>query len=86
MKIQVFGSGGGCAPCKTMLANVQTALAQFDGAAELEYVTRIQQMLELGITGTPALVIDGEVKSVGKALDVAAIKAILASSRKEDAK
>jgi small redox-active disulfide protein 2 len=77
MKIQVFGSGGGCAPCKTMLRNAETAVAELGLSTEVEYVTRIQHMLELGISGSPALVVDGEVKCVGKALDVTAIKAIL---------
>ncbi len=77
MKIQVFSSGGGCAPCKIMLRNVEAAVAELGIAADVEYVTRVQQMLDLGITGTPALVVDGEVTCVGRALDVAAIKRIL---------
>jgi len=80
MKIQVFGSGGGCAPCKTMLRNVEAAVADLGLSIPVEYVTRVQQMLDLGITGSPALVVDGEVKCVGRALEVAAIKAILLPS------
>lgn len=81
MKIQVFGSGGGCAPCKTMLRNVELAIAALGLATQAEYVTRVQQMIDLGITGSPALVVDGEIKCVGRALDVAAVKAILTSSK-----
>ena len=86
MKIQVFGSGGGCAPCKTMLRNVEAAVAELDLAVPVEYVTRIQQMLDLGISGSPALVVDGEVKCAGKVLDVAAIKAVLATNESEVSK
>jgi hypothetical protein len=40
-------------------------------------------MLDLGIAGSPALVVDGDIKCVGRALDVAAIKVILASTKTE---
>ncbi len=83
MKVQVFSSGGGCAPCKVMLRNVQAAVSELGLATEVEYVTRIHQMLGLGITASPALVVDGEVKCVGRALDVPAIKAILAACSSE---
>ena len=83
MKIQVFGSGSGCAPCKTLLRNVEAAVAELGLSTSVEHVTRIQEMLELGITGSPALVVDGDVKCVGRALDVAAIKAVLTSSMTE---
>lgn len=83
MKIQVFGSGSGCAPCTTMLRNVEAAIAELGLSTQVEYVTRIQQMLELGIAGSPALVVDGDVKCVGRALDVATIKAILTSTKTE---
>lgn len=81
MKIQVFGTG--CAPCKAMLRNVQTAVAELGLGSPVEHVTRVQAMLDAGITGTPAFVVDGEIKCVGRTLDVAAIKAILGSSRGE---
>lgn len=49
----------------------------------MEYVTSIRQMLELGITATPALVIDGDVKCVGRALDLPALKELLTVSLEE---
>jgi len=82
MKIQVFGSGG-CGPCKTMLRNVEAAVVELGLSTKVEYVTRIQAMLELGITGSPALVVDGDIKCVGRALDVEAAKAILAPFKTE---
>ena len=83
VKVQVFGSGSGCAPCKTTLRNAEIAVAELGLPTQVEYITRIQQMLELGISGSPALVVDGDVKCVGRALDVAAIKAVLTSSKTE---
>jgi small redox-active disulfide protein 2 len=84
MKIQVFGTG--CAPCKTVLRNVEAAVAELGLGAQVEHATRVQAMLDAGITGTPALVVDGEVKCVGRVLDVAASKVLLTSSRTELAK
>ncbi len=75
MKIQVYGTG--CTPCKIMLANVQEAARQLNLADPVEHMTRIQDMLAAGVSGTPALAIDGELKVVGKALDVPAIVALL---------
>ena len=83
MRIQVFGAGSGCAPCKALLRNVERAVAELGLSTPVEYVTQIQRMIELGITGSPALVVDGTVKSVGRTLDVAAVKAILAGQNPE---
>ncbi len=63
MSRQVFGSGGGCAPCKiTVRRNARAAIAELGVATEAEYVTHIQQMLKLRIAGSPALVVDEQVK------------------------
>lgn len=81
MRIRVFGTG--CASCKTMLRNVQTAVAEIGLGAEVEHVSRVQEMIDAGITATPTLVVDGEIKSVGRALDVPTLKALLTSCRSE---
>ena len=86
MKVQVLGTGGGCAPCKAMLRNVELAIAELGLPTQVEYVTQIQQMVALRITGSPALVVDGVVKSMGRALDLATIKTILLSAGKEASK
>jgi len=44
---------------------------------ELEKVTDIQDIMAAGVMMTPALVVDGEVKSSGKALSTDEIQAIL---------
>ena len=80
MRIQVFGAG--CVPCKLMLQNVQQAVRELELPDEVEYVTRIQDLLDAGITGTPTLKIDGEVVSVGRALDVPRIKQLFSSAGK----
>lgn len=84
MTIRVFGTG--CAPCKTTLKNVQRAVTELGLGAEIEYVSRVQAMLDAGITGIPALVVDGELECVGQALDVPALETLLASCRTEISK
>jgi small redox-active disulfide protein 2 len=63
MKILVLGSG--CAKCKTLEARVNQLVAKYHLPVEVEKVTDIQEMVKFGIMMTPALVIDGVVKSVG---------------------
>lgn len=75
MKIQILGTG--CPKCRQLEANAREAVAQKGAAAEIEKVTDIDQIMEMGVMITPALVIDGEVKSVGKVLTPEQISAQL---------
>jgi len=75
-KIQVLGPG--CPKC-TRLAEAAEAAAK---AARIDYqlekVTDINAITAFGVMMTPALVIDGEVKVVGKVPSEDEIKALLA--------
>ena len=66
MKIQVLGSG--CAKCKLLEQHVREAVAELGVQAEVEKITDTDAIVEMGVMMTPALVVDGEVKSVGKVL------------------
>jgi len=81
MRIQVFGMG--CSPCKEMLSNVKAAVERLGLDHPVEHVTRVKAMLNAGVTGTPALVVNGEIKCVGRVLDVTSIESILSSSKSE---
>ena len=81
MKIQVFTTH--CAACETMSRNVEEAVRQMGLDCGVEHVTRIVDMVEHGVTGTPALKVNGQIESVGRALDVEAIKQILADAGPE---
>lgn len=64
MKIQVLGTG--CPKCKKLAENAETA-AQASGVEyEIEKVTDINEIMKFGVMMTPALAIDGDVKSAGK--------------------
>ena len=66
MKIQVLGPG--CQKCKLLEQHVREAVAELGCEAEIEKVTDIDAIMEMGVMMTPALAVDGEVKSVGKVL------------------
>ncbi len=72
MKIEILGTG--CPKCKLLEANAQKALSETGKKAELVKVTEIDKIVEYGVMSTPAIVINGEVKSYGKVADVEEIK------------
>lgn len=64
MEIKVLGPG--CPKCTQTEDIVKEALAESGVSADLEKVTDVMKIAGYGVFGTPAVVIDGEVKSVGK--------------------
>lgn len=64
MQIKVLGTG--CAKCNKLYALVEQAISATGAAAELSKVEKIDEIASYGVAFTPALVIDGEVKSSGK--------------------
>lgn len=64
MKILILGPG--CPRCQQTEKIVKDAVAESGVSAEVEKVTDIMEIAGYGVMGTPAVVIDGEVKSVGK--------------------
>jgi len=64
MDIKVLGPG--CAKCRQTEKVVKEAIAEAGVAANVEKVTDLMKIAGYGVFGTPAVVVDGEVKSVGK--------------------
>lgn len=64
MEIKVLGPG--CPKCRQTEKIVMNALAEAGVAANVEKVTDLMKIAGYGVFGTPAVVVDGEVKSVGK--------------------
>ena len=73
--IKVLGTG--CPKCAKLAANAQEAVDALQADAEVSKVTEINKIMEYGVMMTPALVIDGDVKSVGKVPTADKIKALL---------
>jgi small redox-active disulfide protein 2 len=74
-KIQILGTG--CPKCMKLTANAQEAAKQAGIEVEIEKVTDINRIMNYGVMITPALVIDGQVKSVGKILSPEEIRKLL---------
>jgi small redox-active disulfide protein 2 len=68
MIIQILGTG--CPKCKQLEANAREAIAKVGLAAEVEKISDIDKIMDMGVMMTPALAVDGEVKSVGRVLTV----------------
>ncbi len=66
MKVQILGTG--CTKCKLLEQHAREAVAQLGISAEIEKVTEIDRIAGMGVMMTPALAVDGVVKSVGKVL------------------
>jgi len=64
MEIKVLGPG--CARCKAATTNVEEAVTESGVSANIIKVTDTMEIVKHGVFGTPAVVVDGEVKSVGK--------------------
>ena len=75
MKIQILGAG--CPKCRQTEANAKEAVKNLGVTAEIDKVTDINQIVEFGVTATPALAVDGEVKFIGKIPTVKEIKEVL---------
>jgi len=74
-KLQILGTG--CPKCKKLYEVAQTAVKEAGVEAEISKVEDINEILKFGVMMTPALVVDGMVKAVGKVLRVEEIKAML---------
>ncbi len=64
MDIKVLGPG--CPKCQQTEKIVKEAVAESGVAANVEKVTDVMEIAGYGVFGTPAVVVDDEVKSVGK--------------------
>lgn len=64
MDIKILGPG--CAKCHQVEKIVKEAVAESGVDANIEHVTDFRKIVEFGVFGTPSVVVDGQVKSVGK--------------------
>jgi small redox-active disulfide protein 2 len=64
MKIQVLGPG--CPKCEQTAKVVAEGLAESGAAAQVEKVSDLKAIAQLGVFVTPAVAVDGQVKATGK--------------------
>ena len=72
MKIEILGTG--CSKCRKLAELAGQAVKESGIEAEITKVTEINDIMNYGVMITPALVIDGEVKSAGKIPSIEEIK------------
>ncbi|NQV31465.1 MAG: TM0996/MTH895 family glutaredoxin-like protein [Phycisphaeraceae bacterium] len=74
-KLQVLGTG--CPKCKKLAEMTDAAAKELGIDYELEKVTDINAIMQMGVMMTPALAVDGQVKVSGKVPSVEEIKTLL---------
>jgi small redox-active disulfide protein 2 len=72
MKIEILGTG--CPKCQSLARNAEQAVKEAGVQAEIVKVTEIREIMKRGVMFTPALAIDGTVRSAGKVLSPEEIK------------
>ncbi len=73
MNIKIFGPG--CPKCKLLEKNVKDAIKEANiENINLEKISDINKIAEEGVLGTPALMINGEIKVTGMVPSVSEIK------------
>ncbi len=78
MKIEVLGTG--CKNCKALEAATAQALEHLDMDVPIDKVTDYGEIVAYGVMSTPALAIDGEVRTTGRVPSVREISEILAGA------
>jgi small redox-active disulfide protein 2 len=64
LEIKVLGAG--CPQCDKLEQELMAVVAETGILADIDHVRDIKEIAKHGVFGTPAVVIDGKVKSVGK--------------------
>lgn len=70
--------GSGCSKCLKLAENAEAAATQLGLTYTVGKITDRNQIVDAGVMMTPALMIDGQVRSSGKVLTPEQIKALLA--------
>jgi small redox-active disulfide protein 2 len=74
-KLQILGTG--CPKCKKLTENAEAAAQELGIEYKIEKITDINEIMKFGVMITPALVIDGDVKVLGKVVSPDEIKKML---------
>jgi len=80
MKIQVLGSG--CPTCKKLYELTKEAVVQLSIQEEVEYITDVSKIVEMGVMSSPVLAVNGKPVMVGFVPDIEKIKDLLREANK----
>ncbi|MDD4312285.1 MAG: thioredoxin family protein [Eubacteriales bacterium] len=79
-KPRIFVLGAGCPKCRALEQAVLSALGEMNLQEPVGHITDYAEMAKYGVMSTPALVIDGKVVSVGRALNAQEVLKLLQSA------
>lgn len=74
--LQILGTG--CPKCNQLAAATEAAATALGIEFQLEKVTDLKRIMTYGVMTTPALVVDGTVKCVGRVPKVDELKTLIA--------
>ena len=74
-KIEILGTG--CPKCHKLEEETKKAAGELNLDCRIDKVTDIQKIVAYGVMITPALVVDGKVKIVGRVPDIDEIKNLI---------
>ena len=75
MTIQVLGSG--CPTCKRLFEITKRAVQELNLNAEVQYITDVGKIVEMGLMQSPVLAVNGKPVAVGYVPGVEKIKALI---------
>jgi len=75
LQIQVLGSG--CPTCKKLFELTKQAVKELGLEIEVEYITDIQKIVEMGVMSSPVLAINGEPVLTGFVPNIEKIKEVI---------
>ena len=75
MKIEILGTG--CAKCRRLEENVRKAVKEAGVQAEIVKVEDLDAIIGRGVMMTPALLIDGQPRAVGRVPGLEEIKRMI---------
>lgn len=81
MKIEILVSG--CPKCRGLTALVERVVKETGTTAEIVKVEDIAEIVKRGVLSTPVLVIDGEIKIVGRTASEGELKQLIGNNRAE---
>ena len=80
--IQVLGSG--CPTCKQLLKTTKKVVKDLNFDIEVEYITDVSKMIEMGVMTSPVLAVNGKPVLTGGGKSESEIKQVLQNNSKAE--
>ncbi len=75
MNIKILGTG--CPNCQKLEANAKQAVKELGLKAQIEKITDLQEIMNYGVLGFPAMAVGDEIKIYGRVASVNEIRELL---------